>query len=628
MRMKYRPVLFFGTSRFFTLIELIVAVSIVSVISSITLAGFQTARSKTIDSRTKEAVSSIRNQAAIYLSTNDTYGIQATSTGIANCRNGIFGDARIQKSLASCESLSGGQVSCLSTGAFYSLSVPLKSDPTKSWCVDSLGGSRVISGTIATEPCTISVASSSDSGVRCPAMGGCVEALEGSSCTSYSTSTSLLCSSVAQTSTCTNGSWDNIPHPYSSCSQLVIHSCTAPDNTVVAGGGTWSGYSTSSVACGSSCSAKNTTITCNNGSWSGAAYNTCTVDACVSCPASGGCGLTAHGDTCTSYTSPSVTSPSTCSSVAVTSTCNNGSWSTPPGADASCVVSMRSCTAPDSSIIANGGTWYGYSVSSTACGSSCPSKNTVITCNDGSWSGGTVYNTCTVNTCVSCPASGGCGVTAHGGSCTTYSSQNPSGLSCATVSRSSTCNNGSWDVTPHAYSSCSSGCAASGACSAVTNGASCTSYTSGSVTSPTTCASVARTSTCNNGSWSVAPGTYSGCGLGCSASGGCSATPHGGTCVSYYESAPAATTCTSRTSTCSNGSWSPSTYLYSSCIPGCAGTPACGGSYASRNGDVCIAFTVHDTYSPDYCGAHKINSTCSNQTWSPTPATYGSCIGH
>ena len=122
-------------------------------------------------------------------------------------------------------------------------------------------------------------------------------------------------------------------------------SCTSTACGSTAHGGTCNSYAASTVAYGSTCAV--TTSTCNNGSWSTppAANATCTVAAPASCAASGACGSTLHNGTCTTYTVGSVTSPNTCPA-AIISNCSNGGWSTLPGANATCVVQVNgSCSA-------------------------------------------------------------------------------------------------------------------------------------------------------------------------------------------------------------------------------------------------------------------------------------------
>jgi hypothetical protein len=89
-----------------------------------------------------------------------------------------------------------------------------------------------------------------------------------------------------------------------------------------------------------------------------------------------------------------------------------------------------------------------------SCGSSCPARTAVMTCNNGSWVG-YASNTCTVGTCNSCAGSGGCGPTASGGTCTTYQINHVAlPATCASVARTSTCTNGSWDSSPYMATIC------------------------------------------------------------------------------------------------------------------------------------------------------------------------------
>jgi len=430
-------------SRFFTIIELLVVVSIISTIASIGMTNLNAARSKAADSHLKESLSSMRNQAQLYYTTNGTYGIQATSTGLSFCSNGVFSDPKIQQILTSAQSDSIGPVTCAASGDAYALSVPLKSDTSKSWAINSLGYSGAITGTIANASSTTDLVG----GVGCAATGGCPFTTNGSPCISYSASSSpSTCDYVARTSTCVNGAWDSVPFSQPTCQPACVSTGGCP---VTDEGGDCVSYSSATPT--GSCASVSATSTCTNASWSPAphANSTCT----EGCAASGGCVASANGTVCTSYSTSSVASPLNCNSFVVTSTCANGSWSVAPASNGSCTVAMRSCTAPDSTVVVNGGTWLGFSTTTVACGSSCPAKNTSITCNDGTWSGA-AYSTCNMIACLSCAASGGCSTTAHGGTCSTYSTSKVISPATCPSAITSTCSNGSWDITPLANASC------------------------------------------------------------------------------------------------------------------------------------------------------------------------------
>lgn len=140
----------------FTLIELLVVIAIIGILSAVVLANLTTARAKAADASIKEHLANMRNQFELFHSDNNSYGADTGS-----CTEGIFADAKITEMRTEAERVGGGTSTCLSddgddtaTGSAastWALSMPLKSDPLVSWCVDSegsslQGGAQLIAG--------------------------------------------------------------------------------------------------------------------------------------------------------------------------------------------------------------------------------------------------------------------------------------------------------------------------------------------------------------------------------------------------------------------------------------------------------------------------------------------------
>ena len=142
----------FTFNKGFTLIELLVVIAIIGILSSVVLASLNSARSKGSDASIKQNLAGMRNQAEIFLDDelrgNGTYGtVYAAGDCATSTVGSLFEDATIAEQYTSAAAASGAGVmaSCVSTGDAWAVSVPLKSDPLISWCVDSVGSSKEVS---------------------------------------------------------------------------------------------------------------------------------------------------------------------------------------------------------------------------------------------------------------------------------------------------------------------------------------------------------------------------------------------------------------------------------------------------------------------------------------------------
>lgn len=123
--------------RGFTLVELLVVMSIMSFLASVVLTSVGAARAKGADSSIKQTLNNTRAQAQLVANNTGSFATSCT-------------DSVIQNAVIEVNKLSGGSAVCVSDSLKWALASPLKSGGV--WCVDSsnVGRSKTSAGSTYT----------------------------------------------------------------------------------------------------------------------------------------------------------------------------------------------------------------------------------------------------------------------------------------------------------------------------------------------------------------------------------------------------------------------------------------------------------------------------------------------
>jgi len=138
---------FFNSSGGFSLIELLIVITIIGVLSSIILSSLSNSRSRAYDSKIKQQLNSFRTAAEIYFFNQTPNGYSPASIV---CSSGMFNDVDSSDGSPGLYIAAGNlpdfsQTFCGSTDSAYAVKATLYSG-TEYWCVDNKGASRLISG--------------------------------------------------------------------------------------------------------------------------------------------------------------------------------------------------------------------------------------------------------------------------------------------------------------------------------------------------------------------------------------------------------------------------------------------------------------------------------------------------
>ena len=141
-------------NRGFSLVELLIVISIIGLLSSIVLPAVNSGRTKANNAKVKAQLSSIRDAAEVYYSTNGNYGATVVTDACPSGGPivGMFADTT--SNLAALSNSVNyptleNTLICNSSGTEYAVSDQLSSG---FWCVDSNGSSKAESAALTTSP--------------------------------------------------------------------------------------------------------------------------------------------------------------------------------------------------------------------------------------------------------------------------------------------------------------------------------------------------------------------------------------------------------------------------------------------------------------------------------------------
>ena len=132
----------------FTLIELLVVIAIIGILSSVVLASLNSARNRGSDAAIKNNLANIRPQAEMVYDVPASYAGVCADTNIVAMLNSARSASGISAALVTASATAGTSTTavCHSQVASWAANVPLRTDSAKSWCVDSTGASKEITG--------------------------------------------------------------------------------------------------------------------------------------------------------------------------------------------------------------------------------------------------------------------------------------------------------------------------------------------------------------------------------------------------------------------------------------------------------------------------------------------------
>lgn len=150
-------------SKGFTLIELLVVITIIGILASVVLASLNSARAKSADAAIKTTLGDFRVQAQNYYNSNNNYGtpgadILDNTLAACSTANTVFDPVAplsINPAIVGAEKISDSSATWVATcvmptsGESWAVSIPLKTNPSQYWCVDSSNTGKIAPAVMA-----------------------------------------------------------------------------------------------------------------------------------------------------------------------------------------------------------------------------------------------------------------------------------------------------------------------------------------------------------------------------------------------------------------------------------------------------------------------------------------------